>query len=101
VQPILFHEKSVSWTEIAVQHILMSIMTPQPIPAKTARAPLGTLLPNPKARLKVVLTTFLPVMLRWKPETSAVFLGTVIRVLNKVKGRGAGSAGAPAPFTVF
>jgi len=43
---------SVSWTEIAVQHILMPFMTPQPIPAKTARAPLGTLLPNPKARLK-------------------------------------------------
>jgi integron integrase len=43
---------SVSWTETAVQHILMPIMTPQTFPAKTASVPLGRLLPNPKARLK-------------------------------------------------
>jgi len=52
LQPILFHEMSVSWTEIAVQHILMPIMTSQSLPAKAAVAPLGRLLPNPKTRLK-------------------------------------------------
>jgi hypothetical protein len=42
---------SVSWTEIAVQHILMPFMTPQSVPAKTTGAPLDRLLPNPKSRL--------------------------------------------------
>ena len=36
VQPILFHEMSVSWTEIAVQHILMPFMTPQSVSTKSA-----------------------------------------------------------------
>jgi hypothetical protein len=44
LQPVLFHERSVSWTEVAVQHILMPIMTPQSLPAKAAPAPLGRLL---------------------------------------------------------
>ncbi len=33
-------------------------MTPQPFPENTARAPLGQLLPNPKARLKDQLISF-------------------------------------------
>ena len=35
-----------------VQHNITLFMAQQPIPAKTAPAPLGVLLPNPKARLK-------------------------------------------------
>jgi hypothetical protein len=45
VQPIHFHKATVIWAEIAVQHILMPIMTPQPLPAKPAGAPPGALLP--------------------------------------------------------
>jgi hypothetical protein len=58
VQPILFPEESVSWTEIAVQHILMPFMTPQSLAANTTGAPLGRLLPNPKARLNVCFNNF-------------------------------------------
>jgi hypothetical protein len=104
MQPILFHEMSVSWTGIAVQHILMPFMTPQSLAANTTdywRAA-GQIVVQPQSAAQPsVLTTFLPEMLRWKPGASAVFLETVITVLNKVKGRCAGSAGAPAYFTLF
>jgi hypothetical protein len=36
VQPVLFLEMSVSWTVIAVQHVIMSFMIPQSVPAKAA-----------------------------------------------------------------
>ena len=52
MQPILFHAMSVSWTKLVVQHTIEPFMTPEPVSAKAARAPLDKLLPNPKARLK-------------------------------------------------
>ena len=52
MQPILFHKNTISLTEVHVQHNITPVMNQQPIPAKTAPAPLGALLPNPKGRLK-------------------------------------------------
>jgi hypothetical protein len=47
-----------------------------------------------KAKNVSVLAAFCPAKHHWKPVALAVFLETVIRVFNKVKGRGAGSADA-------
>jgi hypothetical protein len=52
VQPIIFHVATVGSAKMAVQYLITAFMTPRPIPAKAAAAPLGTLRPNPKARLK-------------------------------------------------
>lgn len=37
---------------MVVQHIIALLMSPQTLPANTARAPFEKLSPNPKARLK-------------------------------------------------
>ena len=39
-------------TQTVVKHRIKRFMTPQPLPANAALAPLGKLLPNPKTRLK-------------------------------------------------
>ena len=48
VQPILFHKTTVSWTQIAVQHENVPVMTRPPVPAKRQRA--GALQDAPRIR---------------------------------------------------
>jgi hypothetical protein len=47
VQPILFHEMSLSRTQLVIQQIIAPFMSPEPVPAKGAPAPLDKMLPNP------------------------------------------------------
>jgi len=89
VQPIHFTKITVSWTEIVVQHKITPFMTPQPFTAKAAQAPLATLLPNPKARLKDQFHE----VARFKhlsPRTEASYWEWVVRYLKFHKERAGG-----------